>query len=188
MKVKKFNESFSMDDEGSNEMKKSPRLSDKVNEFVIDFNESTDYGIIDYISDLSNKNLTILSEYKNLYTEKRLMDFGREKKLKALEQYGEVQNEYSAVNKEIIELEKKVKKYIHKKQKLYTVASSQLLYKFQEDLFLKDFKGLYNIFIVDSIDNDDEILAEIHPDIVTKYGDLIIEQIQPLLSAKKFNI
>ena len=189
MKVKKFNESFSMEvDDDFKMMRKSSKLTNVVNDYIIDFNENTDSGIINWISEMAGKNVTKLSEYKNLYTEQKLIDFGSDKNLKSLIQYGEVNLECSDIINEIESLKRKIKKYVNKKQKTFTEASSQLMYKFQEDLFLKDFNGLYNLFIIYSVEDQLDTLSDIHPDIVTKYGDKIIEIVKPIISSKKFNI
>ena len=186
MKIIRFNENFTMNVEYNNKnIIRSTKLSDDVNSFILTFNRNIDYGIIDWIRMSSNK--TKLTEYKYLGNEQSFINFGKNKKLNSVEQYGEVESEYSDMINQIRILQKKLEKYVKRKEKLYTETSSQLLYKFQEDLYLTDFNNLYNIFILDSIDNDDPLL-NIHPDIITKYGDSIIENILPIISSKKINI
>ena len=94
MKIIRFNENFTMNVEYNNKnIIRSTKLSDDVNSFILTFNRNIDYGIIDWIRMSSNK--TKLTEYKYLGNEQSFINFGKNKKLNSVEQYGEVESEYS---------------------------------------------------------------------------------------------
>jgi hypothetical protein len=71
------------------------------------------------------------------------------------------------------------------KDKIFIEAQNELLYKFQEDLLLKDFENFKEFFIDEYFRLSGELdQTDIHPDILKKYkNDILIK-----LDTSKFNI
>jgi len=176
MKIQRFNESFdSIYSEP--ELKKSKMLSKKINDFIIDFSDATDDGIIEWISYISGteSNLTKLVEYRDLTNPKNLQELAKSKNLTTVKEYADLDNESNELIEKMKALEKEVEVFTKKKGEIMTLTYNEILYKFQEDLILKDFEGFYGIFIEDYVKNleIDALFDEVHPEIIKKYGKTI---------------
>jgi len=168
MKIKKF--------EQINEA-----MSSEIKEFIQNFQDSTDSGIIDWIEYVAPKN----SEYKSLD-----IVFANGHGLKKL-------SEFIKIEQDIQILEKDMEKLQAKKEKLEIEASNETLYKFQEYLLDNDFDRFKEFFMDSSYWEDEDLgdkpvnpdleylkKLDIHPTIVKKYGEKILLS----LSAHKYNL
>jgi len=190
MKIKKFNESYYIDDLHDITLYPESSLSTEIYNFIEEFSSSADDGIIGYISTTATNYKIKLTEYKNIFDNKnKLINLANMKKLKNLQKF-------SLLEKEIHDIENRVEKLMILKNKLLTKSYNELFYKYQEDLLLNDSNNFYNIFLKDSIEwNDsnpdnieDNIYGEIHPDILKKYTNKIDEISGYYVSSKKFNL
>lgn len=162
MKIKRFN--------SINE-----NLTNNIKEFIEEFANSTDNGIIDWIDEVANS--TKLNDYKNFMSStKTALKFASSKNFKKF-------TELLLIDKEIENKEKEIEKLNLKKENLSIAASDELLYKFQEDLLIIDFDKFYEFFMKNAIEDysglDWEIekilqYSEIHPRILKKYKNKII--------------
>jgi len=175
MKIKRFN--------NINE-----NLTSVVKEFIRNFDDSTDSGIIDWVDTVSVD--TNLHDYKNFTSSSRkALSFARSKNLKKLEEYFLVDKEIEIKEKEFQE---EIERLRLKKENLSIIAGDELLYKFQEDLLNNNyFNKFYDFFIKDSIENSsdsniEDIIeySEIHPKILKKYRSKILISI----NTTKYNI
>ena len=141
MKIQRFNESIADDLDYDPELKKPKKLSKKINDFIIDFSDSTDGGIIDWISFVSDNNSTNLSEYKGINHAKKLQELVEYKNLTTVKEYVDLNYEAHKIKEEIKILEKKVSEFLKLKGQMLTDTYNELFYTFQEDLILKDFDG-----------------------------------------------
>lgn len=183
MKIQRFNEKYNYDVDNyipSNE------LPNKVNSFILDLNGNLDTNIIEWVSDISKS--TKLKEYSNITkSEKMSLDFSESKKLEKLKSL-------INKNKEIGELEKRIKLLVKEKERLHTEACSEVLYNFQKDLINSDFDTFYKKFISEEVDDyiegyEDEIFySDVHPQIMKEYGDKIKNYVEILISSKKYNL
>jgi len=166
MKVKRFNENSN---------------SKKIKEFILDFSDILDnnlkflgQGTANIIEWIENVAPEYLPEYQNLKSN----NFS---KLKNLDKF------FNKIG-EIEEKEKKIIKLKRERLKLLINASSELLYKFQEDLINKNFEIFEDFFIYEDDESEEiegaEKYPEIHPEILIKYGD----KIKMLLDTKKYNL
>jgi hypothetical protein len=175
MKVKKFNEVYGYEDEDNSNIEESPNLSKRINNFIKELDSSVDDTIFDYILYISHS--TKLTEYQNITSmfqlDENFLKFANEKGLDKLK-------EYAQLDKEIFKKQKEIDDIKEEKKIIYAEASSQLLYKYQEELLEKDFDNFYEFFIKDS----EKIQDDIHPDILKKYKD----QIKLKLDARKYNL
>lgn len=177
MKILKFNESIEPPDNFENH----PKLSDEINNFLDEFGGSTDYGIPDWIDSLSYN--TKLKEYRDFTSSnKKMIKIADEKNIPNLKKY-------IILDAEINKLEKQINKNKNLQNKLYTLISNELIYKFQEELLEKDFDNFYVLFLKDAIedannDNTEIIYYDVHPEILKKYGD----EIEMRIDANNYNL
>jgi len=164
MKIERFNES-----------EFSKNLSDEINDYITNFDDSVDIDIPSWIDSVSEH--TNLKEYKNIFSSiNKSLKFAYKKNLKKFEKY-------CLSFKEIENLEKKIETLKNNKDILYKEAINELLYKFQEDLINNDIKNFKLLFIEDRSDEDDK-LSDIHPDIIKKYS----KEIEVIIDTEKYNL
>lgn len=183
MKIQRFNEAI---EPPENEFQHSSKLSKDVNEFLDEFDGSVDNTIFDWVEIVSNK--TKLKYPKFTSSAKNSLNFANNKNLKFFRDYITEDIKISQLEKEIIKIKKK-------RDKLYTLASNEVLLKFQEELIEKDFDSFWTIFVDEPNDhqvidmNADKVYTDIHPDIFDKYKHIKkINDINIINNLKKYNL
>jgi len=169
------------------------RLNESINnvgEFISNFNDSVEEGIINWISDISVG--TKLKDYMNIgdYIQpSKVKEVIKSKNFKFYGKYIETMERIEKLDKEKLQLEEK-------SEQLYNQSADEILYQFQMDLLDKDFKSFYEFFIVSNmVDHGDEINGkvytleellsdDIHPKILDEYFDDIEMKIDTI----KYNL
>jgi hypothetical protein len=148
------------------------KMTKEIEEFVKNFHDSTDWGVITWITYVAPKG----SEYE-------LLDvaFANKYNLKKL-------SEFIQIEKSIEIKEKELKRLENRKNRLELEASNEALYKFQEYLLDTDFEKFKEFFMIDidEYDTEEEKISysDIHPDIIKKHKDEILLK----MSAHKYNL
>ena len=168
MKIQKFNNI-------------SESLSDKIEDFIIKFEEDIEFGVFDWI-----KNVSIHTKIPEFgYCDD--LSFISEKKIKTAYKYISLDKKIDYLYDKIQNIEEEINILTEEKDKIETKASSDLLYKFQEELLEKDSDSFYYLFIkeyIESKNNDKLVNTGIHPNILRKYKNNIILK----LNSIKYNI
>ena len=162
-------------------------LSNPTKEYLKGFNDAVDTDIFHWISDISKG--TKVDEYTWLlgYKVSSITD----KKFDTYKEYTDCFREKMKLEKEY---EKKLKILEKEEDKLFWKASSEVMFKFQEDLLNKDFDNFYKFFIEDSLENYTDVVEYdanndwIHPDIAKKYGKFIKEMVELRADTQKYNL
>lgn len=159
------------------------KMSKDVEDYLDNFGSSIDTpNIIDWV-----KKYSPLEEYKNI--EK----ISKDKNLKDVKKYTDLSNLIENKQKE---LEKQFDLLL----KIRPSAENEILYSLQEDLLKNNFNEFYKNFLQyyveeieddyvdDNLSEEDSMLVDVHPDIVKKYRDLILERIPLVKNANKYNL
>ena len=159
-------------------IKRLNEMNENNRNFVETIDSSVDYGILEWISSVSEDSKSKeIKKYASLYG---IIDGDMDKKF--LEEKNLKKTEiYSRISEEILKKEEEIELLQEEKKEKYWDAAYEVLYNFQEDLIHYDFDLLLELFF-DKDENEGEF-DEIVPEIKEKYKDLI----EVKMESRKFN-